>query len=377
MAIYHFSVKNISRSEGRSAVACAAYRAAEKLVDSRYGKVQDYTRKLGVELTQIYAPDNINTDLLSRNELWNAVEDREIRKDATLAREFEIAFPHELNQEQRKEMLNDLCKKIVQKYNVVVDAAIHAPHKNNDSDDRNYHAHILFTTRAIDLETGLFADKKYRDFNKEKGSKTVKEWRAEFAELTNHHLEKAGLSHVVVDHRSYAEQNIEKQATQHEGPAVTALRRQYEREKRKPQHEQNSKIVLPEVAQKNNEIKAFNLELEIIATQQLLARMQNEQAFENIINEAQQPNDDQTDNIFDMLNASISSFEEELLFSQLNSSIEQQRNIEKQEKEQLEAAQAMKDEHRPQDVEEKHNADIKRAEPQRQVSNDQDQKFGF
>lgn len=377
MAIYHFSVKNISRSDGRSAVACAAYRAAEKLIDNKYGKVQDYTRKLGVELAQIYAPDNISTDLLSRNELWNAVEDRENRKDATLAREFEIAFPHELNQEQRKEMLNDLCKKIVQKYNVVVDAAIHAPHKNNDSDDRNYHAHILFTTRAIDLETGLFADKKYRDFNKEKGSKTVKEWRAEFAELTNHHLEKAGLSHVVVDHRSYAEQNIEKQATQHEGPAVTALRRQYEREKRKPQHEQNSKIVLPEVAQKNDEIKAFNLELEIIATQQLLARMQNEQAFENIINEAQQPNDDQTDNIFDMLNASISSFEEELLFLQLNSSIEQQRNIEKQEKEQLEAAQDIKDEYQPQDVEEKHSADIKRAEPQRQVSNDQDQKFGF
>ncbi|MCF9047467.1 MobQ family relaxase, partial [Acinetobacter nectaris] len=256
MAIYHFSVKNISRSEGRSAVACAAYRAAEKLVDNRYGKVQDYTRKLGVELAQIYAPDNINTDLLSRNELWNAVEDRENRKDATLAREFEIAFPHELNQEQRKEMLNDLCSRIVKKYNVVVDAAIHAPHKNNDSDDRNYHAHILFTTRAIDLETGLFADKKYRDFNKEKGSKTVKEWRTEFAELTNHHLEKAGFSHVLVDHRSYAEQNIEKQATQHEGPAVTALRRQYERENKKPVNERKSKIVLPEVAKKNDAIKA-------------------------------------------------------------------------------------------------------------------------
>ncbi|MCU7225948.1 MobA/MobL family protein, partial [Acinetobacter bohemicus] len=44
MAIYHFSVKNISRSAGRSAVACAAYRSGEKLIDERYGKEQDYTK---------------------------------------------------------------------------------------------------------------------------------------------------------------------------------------------------------------------------------------------------------------------------------------------------------------------------------------------
>ncbi|TKL81189.1 hypothetical protein DVW31_16775, partial [Enterococcus faecium] len=49
MAIYHFSVKNISRSDGRSAVACAAYRSAEKLTCDYYGKEQDYTRKIGVE----------------------------------------------------------------------------------------------------------------------------------------------------------------------------------------------------------------------------------------------------------------------------------------------------------------------------------------
>jgi hypothetical protein len=377
LAIYHFSVKNISRSEGRSAVACAAYRAAEKLVDNRYGKVQDYTRKLGVELAQIYAPDNINTDLLSRNELWNAVEGRENRKDATLAREFEIAFPHELNQEQRKEMLNDLCNRIVKKYNVVVDAAIHAPHKNNDSDDRNYHAHILFTTRAIDLETGLFADKKYRDFNKEKGSKTVKEWRAEFAELTNHHLEKAGFSHVVVDHRSYAEQNIEKQATQHEGPAVTALRRQYERENKKPVNERKSKIVLPEVAKKNDAIKAFNLNLEIRATEQLLSKMKseaNKKAFENIINNAKQQNDNTKADIFDRLNASIEKFKKESLFSQLNARIEEQANAAKQEQEMIES-QSVKHESIAKEAEVQPKPEPKKAEPQQKNSTDHSQSF--
>ena len=74
MAIYHFSVKNISRSDGRSAVACAAYRSAEKLTCDYYGKEQDYTRKIGVEHTQIYAPENTNINLLNRQKLWNSVE---------------------------------------------------------------------------------------------------------------------------------------------------------------------------------------------------------------------------------------------------------------------------------------------------------------
>ena len=96
MAIYHFSVKNVSRSDGRSAVAAAAYRSGEKLIDERQGKEQDYTRKTGVEFTKIYAPENTNPELLDRNQLWNTVEKVERRKDANLAREFEIAFPHEL-----------------------------------------------------------------------------------------------------------------------------------------------------------------------------------------------------------------------------------------------------------------------------------------
>ena len=108
MAIYHFSVKNISRSDGRSAVACAAYRSGEKLICDYYGKEQDYTKKTGVEYTKIYAPENTKLELLNRQTLWNEVERCERRKDATLAREFEIAFPSELNAEQRKSMLDDL-----------------------------------------------------------------------------------------------------------------------------------------------------------------------------------------------------------------------------------------------------------------------------
>ena len=115
--------------------------------------------KLVSNFTKIYAPENTNTELLKRQTLWNEVEKVERRKDALLAREFEIAFPSELNAEQRKKMLNELCQNIVNKYGVLVDAAIHAPHTDSGSDERNYHAHIMFTTRSIN-EHGYFFRKK-------------------------------------------------------------------------------------------------------------------------------------------------------------------------------------------------------------------------
>ena len=136
MAIYHFSVKSVSRGNGQSVVACSAYRAGEKLLDERCGKEHDYTKKQGVEFTKIYAPENTNPDLLDRSKLWNTVEKVERRKDACLAREFEIAFPHELNAEQRKDMLAELCQELVKRHGVIVDTAIHAPHTKGGSDER-------------------------------------------------------------------------------------------------------------------------------------------------------------------------------------------------------------------------------------------------
>lgn len=102
-------------------------------------------------------------------------------------------------------MLDELCQNLVKKHGVIVDAAIHAPHTDGGSDERNYHAHIMFTTRAIDPQTGNFSAKKYRDFSRDSGTKTVCHWRESFADLTNQHLEKAGYD-VRVDHRSYKDQ---------------------------------------------------------------------------------------------------------------------------------------------------------------------------
>ena len=272
MAIYHFSVKTISRGNGRSAVACAAYRSGEKLVCNFYGKEQDYTKKTGVEFTEIYAPENTNTELLNRQTLWNKVEKAERRKDALLAREFEIAFPGELNAEQRKNMLNELCQNLVKKYGVIVDAAIHAPHTDSGSDERNHHAHIMFTTRSIN-EHGDFSAKKYRDFSRDNGTETVSHWRESFAELCNQHLEKNGFDERV-DHRSYEDQVCDLQATQHEGPQTTYLRRRGK---------------FTEISLKNDEIKRRNLEIKkIIAidenikiSEDLVQRVQSELQFQH------------------------------------------------------------------------------------------------
>ena len=89
-----------------------------------------------MESKKIYAPENTKKELLDRQELWNAVEQVERRKDATLAREFEIAFPHEFNAEQRQDLLDELCQGIVEKHGVIVDACIHAPHTKSGSDEK-------------------------------------------------------------------------------------------------------------------------------------------------------------------------------------------------------------------------------------------------
>ncbi|WP_179991032.1 MobQ family relaxase [Acinetobacter sp. YH1901141] len=273
MAIYHFSVKAISRADGRSAIAAAAYRSGEKLIDQKQQQEQDYTRKTGVEFKKIYAPDNAKAELLDRQSLWNIVEKVENRKNSVLAREFEIAFPQELNAEQRQQLLDDLCKKIVERHNVIVDAVIHAPHTRGGSDERNYHAHILFTSRQLDKDTGEFSKNKFRDFNKEKSSETVAAWRKDFADLANHYLEKNNFD-ARIDHRSYADRGIDLEATWHEGVAVTAMKRRYEREQLKPVEERNPKIIMPTVALENDAIRARNAEK--LANEQIIKGLDQE-----------------------------------------------------------------------------------------------------
>lgn len=218
MAIYHLSVKTISRSAGRSATAAAAYRAGEKITDERTGEIHDYTRKGGVESAELVLPEGAPEWAADRGQLWNAAEQAEKRKNSTVAREFEVALPAELSAEDRKQLAHDFARELVERYRLVADVAIHAP--GREGDNRNHHAHILCTTRSLEAE-GFTAKTRELDDLK---TGAVKEWRERWADLTNAALERAGVAERI-DHRSNAARGIEAEPSQHLGPAATGIER--------------------------------------------------------------------------------------------------------------------------------------------------------
>ena len=230
MAIYHCTTKTVNRSSGRTAVASMAYRAGEKLIDERTGLTHDFTKKEGVVYTEILS--NLDTKL-DRSKVWNLAEKSENRKDARTAREWVIALPDELDEEQRKELAREFAQSLVDRYGVIADLAIHAPSHNGS--DKNHHAHILLTTRKAELDQDhnlVLKDKadielsnaKRKSLGMGTSQEEIKQIRATWANLANHALEYAGYRERI-DHRSYADQGNQLQATIHEGSKVTQMRR--------------------------------------------------------------------------------------------------------------------------------------------------------
>lgn len=229
MAIYHLSMKPVSRATGRSAVASMAYRAGEKLTNERDGITHDYTAKQGVEHAEIVLPEGVNADwALDRSDLWNAAEFSEKRKDARVAREFEIALPHELSAEERLEATREFAQDLANRYGAAVDFAIHAPH--DASDVRNHHAHVMMTTRQVG-ESGL-GDKTYLERENKwllsNGLATtdmqLRDIRQTWEGIANERLAMAGLD-IRIDHRSHMERGLEISPTEHMGVHATQMER--------------------------------------------------------------------------------------------------------------------------------------------------------
>jgi len=222
-------MKPISRAKGRSAVAAAAYRCAARLTNERDGVTHDFTRKQGVEHCEIVLPEGLNAAwALERSVLWNAAEFAETRKDARVAREFEIALPHELSAEQRVELTQSFAQDLANRYGAAVDFAIHAPH--DASDVRNHHAHVMMTTRQVG-EAGL-GDKTYLERENKwllsNGLPTTDmqllDIRQSWECITNEHLARAGME-MRIDHRSHLERGLEIEPTEHMGVHATQMQR--------------------------------------------------------------------------------------------------------------------------------------------------------
>jgi hypothetical protein len=263
MAIYHFSAQIISRSNGSSSVGSSAYRSGEKIENERTGEVHDYTRKTGIEYSEIIAPSNAPEWASDRAKLWNEVEKIEKSKNSQLAREINIALPKELSLEKQIELTREFVKDTFVDKGMVADISIHDTQKGNP------HAHIMLTMRPfengewgakakkeyildkkgekIKLKSGEYKSRKIDtvDWNKKEN---LEKWREQWANYANRTLERNGIKERI-DHRTLAEQGIERVPQIHVGTHASAM------EKRGVQSERG---------QLNNEIKELNKELENI-----------------------------------------------------------------------------------------------------------------
>lgn len=199
MAIYHFSAQTISRSQGRSAVGCSAYRSAMELFDERYGKTHDYTKKEDVAYCEIMLPQDTPLWMMDREKLWNYVEGCEKRKDAQLAREIQVSLPRELTLEQNIELIKEFVQKEFVDKGMIADVAIHTD-KSSDG-ELQPHAHVMLTMREVTME-GF--GQKVREWN---AKENLLIWREHWAETANRHLALNGHD-ISIDHRSNHERGI-------------------------------------------------------------------------------------------------------------------------------------------------------------------------
>lgn len=274
MAIYHCSVKTVSRGKGQAVLASLAYRIGQNLTCERYGKTFKYeNRQNSIEHVDLFLPkDTSDLSFYNHENLWNKVEARETKSNSQLAREIVVAIPAELSEIERIQLVQKQCQWLVEKYNVGVSVALHKP---NDIAEKNYHAHIMFTTRSI--ENNEFGDKIV--FKKEQ----VKELRKTWEILANNALEKYSTS---IDCRSHNDAQNPKIPTLHEGYFLKNLSEEQREEfdivqhnrKARQQHKQLEQIEngLKQVHKIGNEniIKTKTFDEQIAISEKLIHELQ-------------------------------------------------------------------------------------------------------
>jgi hypothetical protein len=197
MALYRLEMQNVSRSDGVSSVAKAAYRHRSVMVDHRTGEIHGEKSLDRDDLiyAEILRPKNIPDCLHVPSEvLWNIVEKKESRANSRTAKEFKITLPTELSNEQNIALMKDFLLNHFIDKGIICDFVLH-----NDKDNKNPHAHVMITTREI---TPNGFGKKVRSWDEEK---TLHDWRKQWAKVQNKHLKNAGLKSRV-SHRTLEEQ---------------------------------------------------------------------------------------------------------------------------------------------------------------------------
>ena len=256
MAMVHIATKAISRKAGQSAVASAAYRAGDVLDDAKYGKTHDYSKKSGVMSSDIVLPFSLRALGVSvdRETLWNTAEAAETRSDSRVAREWLINLPYELDEYDRHQLAINFAQKLCDDMDVIADVCIHRPvmklpfdpnvppsskylrEGEENPDPRNFHAHILVTTRAPTIgpnKTLAFdpklktpfewSNKKRKAHDLPSSMQEIKRIREMWVDTANKVLAEYHLP--LMDARSYKDQGLDQQPTIKMGVEATAMER--------------------------------------------------------------------------------------------------------------------------------------------------------
>jgi ATP-dependent exoDNAse (exonuclease V) alpha subunit len=220
MAIYFLNMKTFGRAGGGSAASAAAYRAGERIRDERTGRTYDHSERQDVMHKEIVLPSKFAGDDIAwardRNSLWNSAEAVETRKNARIAREYLVALPVELSPQGRVGLVRGFSQELSDRYGFAVDFAIHAPRDFPGSDPRNFHAHLLTTTREVAIgglgaKTTLdMSDDNRRKLGLEPAINELLHVRARWAAVTNEALQQARIA-ARVDHRSLEAQGIDRE----------------------------------------------------------------------------------------------------------------------------------------------------------------------
>jgi ATP-dependent exoDNAse (exonuclease V) alpha subunit len=220
MAFYFLNMKIFGRSDGSSAPSAAAYRSGERIRDERMGRTYDHTDRQDVMHKEILLPPRFaSADMTwatDRSNLWNIAEAAETRKNARVAREYLVAVPEELTHPQRVDVVRGFARELAERYGFAVDVALHAPRDFRGSDPRNFHAHLLATTREVSFE-GLgrkttldLSDENRRMLGLAPAVRELFYVRQRWAEVANMALESAHVN-ARIDHRSLAAQGLTRE----------------------------------------------------------------------------------------------------------------------------------------------------------------------
>ena len=190
MAIFHFTVKIVGRSKGKSVISTSAYLNGDVMKNEETGRISYYTSKKEVVYTSLMMCENAPPEWLhvpeenikrfqqsirykraddkeaalekfkitfQKQRLWNEVLKIEKNADAQLGRSFEFSLPKEWSRQEQIDYTTEYIQKTFVDKGMCADWSIH------DKGDGNPHVHLLVTMRSFNPDHSW-------------GNKEVKDW---------------------------------------------------------------------------------------------------------------------------------------------------------------------------------------------------------